>query len=141
MSSPLGTAGPPVSLPVSREADAETQTGRHNEGRGVRSDVGRASVVVIRQQYGGSYCFEDVARAAEAAAAAVEQQHRGRIGPGRDVHGTGECAGVALPAAGVADQFADCAQRRKVLAPALGPRLLVLDRVPGEEDEDEADEL
>lgn len=48
---------------------------------------------------------------------------------------------MAFLAPGMADELADSAQRRQVLAPALGTLLLVLDRVPGEEDEDEADEL
>ena len=41
----------------------------------------------------------------------------------------------------MADELADSAQRGKVLAPALGLVLFVLDRVPGEEDEDKADKL
>lgn len=73
--------------------------------------------------------------------AAVEQHRHRHVGPGRDEHGAGARAGVALPAAGVAHELTDRAQRRQVLAPALGLRLLVLDRVPGEEDEDEADKL
>lgn len=44
-------------------------------------------------------------------------------------------------AAGVADELTDGAQRRQVLAPALSPRLFVLYRVPGEEDEDKTHEL
>jgi len=97
--------------------------------------------VVMRQQVGGSYCFEGVARAAEAAVAAVEQQGGGRLGPRRNEHGARAGAGVAFLASGVADEVADGAQWRQVLAPALSPRLLVLDRVPGEEDEDETDEF
>ncbi len=95
----------------------------------------------MRQQNGRGYCFEGVAGAAEAAVAAVEQKGGGRVGPRWDEHGAGAGARVAFMAPGVADELADGAQRRQVLAPALGPLLLVLDRVPGEEDEDEADEL
>ncbi len=73
--------------------------------------------------------------------APVEQQGGGRVRPRRDEHGAGAGACAALLASGVADELADGAQRRQVLAPALGSLLLVLDRVPGEEDEDEADEL
>lgn len=104
------------------------------------SDMGGASVV-IRQEDGRGYCFEGVARAAEAAVSAVEQQGGGRVGPRWDEHGAGAGACVAFVASGVADKLTDGAQRRQVLAPALGSIFLVLDRVPGEEDEDEADEL
>lgn len=104
------------------------------------SDMGGASVV-MRQQDGRGYCFEGVAGATEAAVTAVEQQGGGRVGPWWDEHGAGAGAGVALLASGVAYELADGAQRRQVLAPALGPVLLVLYRVPGEEDEDEAYEL
>ena len=97
--------------------------------------------MVMRQQDGRGYCFEGVARAAEAAVATVEQQGGGRVGPRRDEHRAGAGACVAFLASSVADELADGAQRRQVLAPALVSLLLVLDRVPGEEDEDEADEL
>lgn len=93
------------------------------------------------QQDGGSYCFEGVARAAEAAVAAVKQEGGWRLGPRRDEHGAGTGARVALLASGVAYELADGTQWRQVLTPALSLRLLVLDRVPGEEDEDEADEF
>lgn len=96
---------------------------------------------MMRQQDGWGYCFEGVARAAQAAVASVEQQGGGRVRPRWDEHGAGAGACVAFLASGVADEVADGAQRRQVLAPALGSLLLVLDRVPGEEDEDEADEL
>lgn len=72
---------------------------------------------------------------------AVKQEGGRRVGPRRDEHGTGAGARVALLASGVAYELADGAQRRQVLTPALSLRLLVLDRVPGEEDEDEAHEL
>jgi len=73
--------------------------------------------------------------------APAEQQGGGRVEPRRDEHGAGAGASVAFVASGVADELADRAQRREALAPAIGPILLVLDRVPGEEDEDEAHKL
>lgn len=104
------------------------------------SDMGRAYVVMGQQDRRG-YCFEAVAGAAEAAVATVEQQRGGRVRPRRDEHRAGAGARMAFVASGVADELADGAQRWQVLAPALRSLLLVLDRVPGEEDEDEADEL
>ncbi|KAG7225078.1 hypothetical protein INR49_014534 [Caranx melampygus] len=148
-------ASPPVSPAAALEpcvveqtpCGAETLTGRHmsqwtpQKGRlGVLSDMGGASVVVWQKDRRG-YCFEGVARATEAAVAAVEEQGGWRVGTRRDEHRAGPGAGMALLAPGMADELADGAQRRQVLAPALSPLLLVLDRVPGKEDEDEADEL
>lgn len=124
-----------------RNTNRKAQVTMDPRGRlGALSDVCGASVV-MRQEDGRGYCFEGVAGAAEAAVATVEQQGGGRVRPGRDEHGAGAGARVAFVASGVADELADGAQRRQVLAPALGPILLVLDGVPGEEDEDEADEL
>ena len=59
----------------------------------------------------------------------------------RGENGARAGAGVALVPADVADHVADGAQRGQRLAPALLTLLLVLDGVPGEEDEDEAHEL
>ena len=152
MSSPLGMVGAPVSVlqqlwspawcPVGVMQTHKQEGTCHDEASrlGALSDMGRASVV-MRQQDGRGYCFEGIARAAEAAVAAVEQQGGGRVRPRWDEHGAGAGACVALLASGVADELADGAQRRQVLAPALVSLLLVLDRVPGEEDEDEANEL
>lgn len=59
-----------------------------------------------------------------------------------DVNGTGARAGVTLTAAGVAHQAAHGVHGRQVaLQPALHPLLLVFDGVPGEEDEEEAQEF
>lgn len=107
------------------------------------SDVGRAPVVMVLvwQEDGRGYCFEGVARAAETAVAMVEQLGSRRVRPGWDEDGTGACAGVAFVAASMADELTDCSQRRQVLAPALRSVLFVLDRIPGQKDEDEANEL
>lgn len=107
---------------------------------GLFSDMSRASVVVWQQDRWG-YCFEGVTRATEAAVTTVEQQGSWRVRPRRYEHGAGTGAGVAFLASGVTYELAHRAQRRQVLAPALGSLLLVLDRVPGEEDKDKADEL
>lgn len=48
---------------------------------------------------------------------------------------------MAFLTPGVADELTDGAQRRQVLSPAVGSVLLVLDRVPCEENEDEADKF
>lgn len=48
---------------------------------------------------------------------------------------------MALAGTCMAHQLAHSAQRRQARAPALQPILLGFDGVPGEEDEDEADEL
>lgn len=66
-----------------------------------------------------------------------------RVGVGSgDVDGTGAGARMALVAARVTDQVAHSVNGRQVaLEPALHPLLLVLDGVPGEEDEEEAEEL
>lgn len=52
---------------------------------------------------------------------------------------TGTC--VALTATRLTHELAHRPQRRQTRAPALQPILLAFDRVPGEEDEDEPDEL
>lgn len=63
------------------------------------------------------------------------------VGSG-NVDRAGAGASVALVAAWVADEAAHGVDRKKVaLEPALHPLLLVLDGVPGEEDEEEAEEL
>lgn len=72
---------------------------------------------------------------------AVEQQGSRRVRSGQDEDRAGTSASMAFVAAGVANELADSAEGRQALAPAFGPLLLVLDRVPGEEDENEADEL
>lgn len=102
--------------------------------------MGRASVVMW-QQDGRGYCFEGIARATEATVASIEQQGGGRLRSRWDEHGAGASAGVALLTPGVADELTDGAQRRQALPPALGSFLLVLDRIPREEDEDKADKL
>lgn len=102
------------------------QEGTCHYETGALSDVGRASVVMW-QQDGGSYCFEGVAWAAEAAVATVKQEGGWRLGPRRDEHGAGTGARVALLASGVAYELADGTQWRQVLTPALSSRLLVLD--------------
>ena len=109
---------------------------------------------MIGHQDGWGYCFEVVAGATEAAVAVVEQEGGGGaaaaggvVGPRGDEHGAGARAGVALVAAHVADELADGAQWGQgqvmvvVVAAAAGAVLLVLDGVPGEEDEDEAHKL
>lgn len=106
----------------------------------VLSDMGGASVV-MRQQDGRGYCFEGIARATEAAVATVEQEGSRRVGSWWDEHGAGAGAGVAFLASNMAYELADSAKWRQVLAPALGPILLVLYRVPGEENEDKAYKL
>lgn len=102
--------------------------------------MGGASVL-MRQQYWRGYCFEGIAGATEAAVASIEQQGGGRVRSRRDEHRAGASASVAFVAPGVANELTDGAQWREALPPALGPVLLVLDRVPGEEDKDEADKL
>lgn len=162
MSSPLSMVGVLVSLPVhpaaalapplvssdvkqtpcgtNRKAHV-TPHGSHPRWRpGVISDMGGASVMMW-QQDGRGYCFEGVARATEAAVASIEQQGGRGVGSRRDEHRAGACAGVAFLTPGVADELTDCAQWRQVLPPALSSVLLVLDRVPGEENEDKADKL
>lgn len=59
-----------------------------------------------------------------------------------DVDGTGAGAGVALMAPRVAHETPDGVHGRQMpFEPALHPLLLVLDGVPGEENEEEAEEL
>ena len=59
-----------------------------------------------------------------------------------DVDGAGAGASVALVAARVADEAAHGVGGREVtLQPPLHPLLLILDGVPGEEDEEEAEEF
>lgn len=97
--------------------------------------------MVVWQQDRRSYCFEGITGATEAAVPAVEQQCGWWVRPRRDEHRAGAGARVALLAARVADQFTHGAQRRQVLAPALGSLLLVLDGVPCEEDKHKAHKL
>lgn len=149
MSLPVSSTAALESRLVSDWCKADTEQCRDRKARvtmnpgerlRVLSDMGGASVV-MRQHDGRGYCFEGVAGATEAAVAAVEQESSGGVGPWRDEHRAGAGAGVAFLATGVAYELTDGAKRRQVLAPALGPVLLVLYRVPGEEDEDESNEL
>lgn len=48
---------------------------------------------------------------------------------------------MALAGTRLTHELAHCAERRQAGAPALHPILLTFDGVPGEKDEDEADEL
>lgn len=93
---------------------------------------------------GRSYCFKLIAGATLGADAAVERAPARRgvgVCPG-DVDRTGAGAGVALVAARVAHEAAHSVDGQQVaLEPALHPLLLVLDGVPGEEDEEEAEEF
>lgn len=98
---------------------------------------------------GRSYCFELVAGATLGADSTVQGTSARRsvgnqsvgVGAG-DVDGAGAGAGVAFVAARVADEASHGVDGRQVaLEPALHPLLLVLDGVPGEEDEEEAEEL
>lgn len=83
----------------------------------------------------GRYCFKRVSRAALAAVAVVKRswiEHKRRARASTR---------VALASTSMAHKLTHCAERRQARVPALQPILLALDGVPGEEDEDEADEL
>lgn len=83
----------------------------------------------------GRYCFKRVSRAALAAVAAVKRswvEHKCRARASTR---------VALAGTRVAHELTHCTDRRQARPPALQPILLAFDGVPGEEDEDEADEL
>lgn len=89
------------------------------------------------------YCFQAlqaVPRAALAAEAPVEDGDDGRF-VAWYIYGTGAGTGVPLVTPGVADEVANRVHGREVFQPALQTLFLVLDGVPGEEDEDEANEL
>lgn len=83
----------------------------------------------------GRYCFECISRAALAAVAVVKRcwiEHK---------RWARASTCVALAGTHLTHELAHCAERRQARAPALQPILLAFDGVPGEEDEDKADEL
>lgn len=117
-------------------------TGRHKEADGATNRGMSLNVTVhgLQGARGRGYCFEGVSWAALAAVSALERGLVGRFETGSK-YWAGAGASVALLASSVADEIAHCAQRGKMLLPALQAVLFVFNRIPGEEDEDEAYKL
>ncbi len=95
--------------------------------------------------YGRSYCFQAIARAAVTTAKGVSSWHCsvGVFCQAWQEDRTGACAGVAFVASCVTDEVAHCVQRGKRVCVRVCLRQLLapLQRIPGEKDEQEAQEL
>ncbi len=93
--------------------------------------------------YGRSYCFQAIARAAVTTAKGVSSWHcsMGVFYRAWQEDRTGACAGVAFVASCVTDEVAHRVQREKRVCVCLRLLLVLLQRIPGEEDEQEAQEL
>lgn len=97
----------------------------------------------LKRPYWWSYCFQAIARATVTTAKSVPTWHCsvGVLGRARQEDGTGACAGVAFVTSGVADEMAHRVQRRKSVRVRERLLLAALQRIPGEKDEEEAQEL
>lgn len=99
----------------------------------------------FKRPYGRSYCFQAIPGATVTTAKGVSSWH-GSMGlfnwPWQEDR-TGACARVAFVTSGVADEVAHRVQRGKRVRVRVCVRLLLtpLQRIPGEEDEQEAQEL
>lgn len=97
----------------------------------------------LKRPYWWSYCFQAIARATVTTAKGVPIWHWS-VGVFRQAgqeDRTRACAGVAFVTSGVADEVAHRVQRRKSVRMRGRLLLATLQRIPGKEDEEEAQEL